>query len=374
MGKIRRNLLVGLVVGTLFIGWWMNDFYIGNWRFRLFSPAHWSYVWDEFKSGWIIHSASDWVFVSTIVLLVPAFLVLWWISCKIRWRQSALAGCRKVKSLICKPDPKKVVRKKIKLKSKESHKKVRPKPINSIGRPAAKAVGRTMDAGGQGTPATPTPPVSPEFTGGFDLPNGPTGSSVGSIPQTADRPAFLDENDDLDNVSLDDIKLPERERLQEDVVSLLSGANYQVVRDVLMNKLTLAYVGVATDTIVLALADTEAGDWLADEEFFNEEEPLWFSENAHRISPVYRLVETSKSFQKKVQDAGYPQRVIPMLIEQTGTIINAADMAETWNKMNVIVCRTDMGGPEELPSVAAAVPHAADKGTAADLESIRNLF
>ena len=374
MGKIRRNLLVGLVVGTLFIGWWMNDFYIGNWRFRLFSPAHWSYVWDEFKSGWIIHSASDWVFVSTIVLLVPAFLVLWWISCKIRWRQSALSGCRKVKSLICKPDPKKVVRKKIKLKSKESHKKVRPKPINSIGRPAAKAVGRTMDAGGQGTPATPTPPVSPEFTGGFDLPNGPTASSVGSIPQTADRPAFLDENDDLDNVSLDDIKLPERERLQEDVVNLLSGANYQVVRDVLMNKLTLAYVGVATDTIVLALADTEAGDWLADEEFFNEEEPLWFSENAHRISPVYRLVETSKSFQKKVQDAGYPQRVIPMLIEQAGTIINAADMAETWNKMNVIVCRTDMGGPEELPSVAAAVPHAADKGTAADLESIRNLF
>jgi len=141
-----------------------------------------------------------------------------------------------------------------------------------------------------------------------------------------------------------------------------------------LGELPLAYVGISADKVLLCLTDTDKGDWLADEEFFNGEEPLWFSETAHRTSPVYRLLTEAKTFAKKLSDKGLTQTVTPLLVEKEGTIINAGDMVETWKKMAVIVCRTDLGGPEELPSFATALPPAANRGTEADLNSVRDLF
>ena len=262
---------------------------------------------------------------------------------------------RKIKSIFVKPDEKKIIQKKIKIKSKASHKKVRPKPIATIGRPAMKQTGRTMDAEKSNPmPAFMQPEPSPQ--------------------QTAEQaqPAFLDEN--IENIPLNDIQLPERMRLEEDLVAILSGANYQVVKDVEIGKVPLGFVGVSADKVVLCLMDLEKGDWLADEEFFNEEEPLWFSETAHRTSPIYRLLTGAKMFAKKMTDKGFAQTVVPILVEKEGTIINANDMMETWKKMNVVVCRTDLGGPEELPSFAAALPVAENRGTEADLNAVRDLF
>ena len=199
-----------------------------------------------------------------------------------------------------------------------------------------------------------------------------------SVPQepvsepAEQKPIFLDE--ETSNMSLDEIKLPERIRLEEDLVAILSGANYQVILDAVIGKLPIQYVGISSEKIVLCLVDNEKGDWLADEEFFNEEEPLWFSETAHRTSPVYRLLTEAKLFAKKLSDKGLAQTVVPILVEKEGSIINANDMMETWKKMAVVVCRTDLGGPEELPAFGAALPAAENRGTEADLNAVRELF
>jgi len=347
MKRWGRTIRVGLTVALFYFVWYMRDFFRLNWNFKLFSGKDWGYVWNEFKNGWIIRSTSDWIFALTVLLMIPVFLILWWVSVKISWRKSFMKVFRKIKSIFVKPDAKKIIKKKIKIKAKASHKKVRPKPIAVVGRPAVKQTGRTMDAEKTAQPAF--------------------------MQQTQPaQPTFIDE--EISNMPLSDIQLPERMRLEEDLVAILSGANYQVIKDVTIGNLPLGFVGISADKVILCLMDLEKGDWLADEEFFNEEEPLWFSETAHRTSPVYRLLTEAKMFAKKMADKGLSQTVVPMLVEKEGSIINANDMTETWKKMDVIVCRTDLGGPEELPSFAAALPPAENRGTEADLNGVRDLF
>jgi hypothetical protein len=253
-----------------------------------------------------------------------------------------------------KQDPKKVVKKKIKISDKKPHHQKRPQPINSIGRPDAKISGKTMDA-----PKDMYPEQSATV---------PTGYYTQPINTTD----ILDE--ETNNIALDDIQLPERIRLEEDLVSLLSQANYQVIKDVDIGEISLAYIGISADKVLLCMTDMEKGEWLADEEFFNDEEPLWFSESSHRISPVYRLTEVSKKLKQKLSEKGFVQDVVPIFIETEGTLINAVDMQDTWSKQGVIVCRTDLGGPEELPSFGTALPTASDKGSSDDFNAIRDLL
>jgi len=357
MKRWGRTLRVGITVGIVFFAWYLRDFFRQNWNFKLFSADHWAYVWNEFKSGWIIKASSDWVFALSVVLMIPVFLILWWVSVKISWRKSFMTLFRKIKYFFVKPDEKKIIKKKIKIKAKQSHKKVRPKPIAVVGRPAMKQTGRTMDAEKNN--------AMPAFMQ-------QTEPAAQPAAQTAEKPMFLDES--IENIPLNDIQLPERMRLEEDLVAILSGANYQVVKDVTLGNLPLGFVGISADKVVLCLMDLEKGDWLADEEFFNEEEPLWFSETAHRTSPVYRLLTEAKLFAKKLSDKGLAQTVVPILVEKEGSIINANDMMETWKKMAVVVCRTDLGGPEELPAFGAALPAAENRGTEADLNAVRELF
>jgi len=362
MKRWGRTLRVGITVALIYFVWYMRDFFRQNWNFKLFSTEHWRFVWGEFKSGWVIKATSDWVFALTVLLMIPIFLILWWISVKISWRKSFMIVFRKIKNIFVRRDEKKIIQKKIKIKAKQSHKKVRPRPIATVGRPAIKQTGRTMDA-------DKTAAATPAFMQAQPITQA---TAAPSSPEPTKQPAFLDE--EISNMSLNDIQLPERIRLEEDLAAILSGANYQVIKDAMLGDLPLGFVGISADKVVLCLMDLEKGDWLADEEFFNEEEPLWFSETAHRTSPVYRLLTEAKTFAKKMADKGLTQVVVPILVEKEGSIINANDMMETWKQMDVIVCRTDLGGPEELPSFTTALPPADNRGTEADLNLVRELF
>ena len=372
MKNLGRTVRIGLVVGIVFFGWYLREIYKNNWGFRLFSADNWIYVWEEFKAGWVISTPYEWSWLLTIVLMIPVFFILWWCSCKISWRKSLKTVLKSPIKLVRKATPEKVIQKKIKLKAKASHKKVRPPHMTPGGRPAIKQTGRTMDA--NKTAAPQSQPAFQPMMGGMTSDFSQQNSFSQDTPSfdNMSSPPFLD--DEMNNISLDDIQLPEKIRLEEDLTTILFKSNYQVVADAIINKLKITYIGISTDKVVLCLTDVEKGDWLADEEFFNDEEPLWFSESSHRISPVYTLLTTAKAFAKKLAEAGLPQEVVPILIEKEGTIINAADMFETWKKMGVIVCRTDLGGPEELQPFGSALPEAADKGTADILETVRNLF
>lgn len=371
MKNWKRTLFVGGVVALIFFGWLLRGFFLENWDFHIFRLRDWAYLWTEFRAGWTIQHVSHWIFFWVLVLAIPVFIYIWRLCLRVEWRKTVMIFVRKT-IFYLKGGEKKVVKGKVKLKAKASHKKTRPQPMNRLARPQTKMVGKTMDAGAETSMPAQTSPEEREGQPKNGS-NAPFGAET--APFGAARPAFLaEEGTPFDDINLDDIKLPERVRLEENIADVLIKAGYQVVQDVHMGALDLDYIAIATDRILLCFADKEKGDWLADEEFFNGEEPLWFSETSHRTSPVYRLMQEAKAFQERLAKNRFSQTVQPMLIEKAGVIINAEDMTKTFADLGVLVARTDLGGPDELPGVAATVPAAGGKTDAETFEAIRALF
>ena len=72
--------------------------------------------------------------------------------------------------------------------------------------------------------------------------------------------------------------------------------------------------------------------WLADETEFNNERPLWFSEDEYCISPVVKILDFQKAF--STEQSKYSPIVV--LLDGT-TVVNGEDMIEVWNGMGVQV-------------------------------------
>ena len=122
------------------------------------------------------------------------------------------------------------------------------------------------------------------------------------------------------------------------------------------------------------MVDKENGDWLADEEMFNGEEPLWFSESSHRISPVRKIDLARTILTDKLTEANLPYKVEAFVIEQIGNIINAEDMFDIWNDMNINVTRIDRGTPKEIKLFAKTIDQAEGKVDKSDFEKIKKLI
>lgn len=77
------------------------------------------------------------------------------------------------------------------------------------------------------------------------------------------------------------------------------------------------------------------GDWLADEESFNGERPLWFSESDHRVSPVFQAMQCHDFFRRELPTANIDSLVV---LPKGCVVINDEEMQETWRKN----CGTEM--------------------------------
>ena len=124
----------------------------------------------------------------------------------------------------------------------------------------------------------------------------------------------------------------------------------------------------------MCLNDKEPGDWLADEERFNDEEPLWFSESSHRISPVRKVDLARLTLEETLKDADLSFDVVPFVIEQIGNIINAEDMLDIWKDIGVKVTRIDRGTPKEIPLFAKTLEEADGNVDKAIFEKIKKLL
>ena len=130
---------------------------------------------------------------------------------------------------------------------------------------------------------------------------------------------------------------------------------------------------MAEKQIVLCLLDKEPGDWLADEERFNDEEPLWFSESSHRISPVRKVDLARKVLSDKLSEADLNFDIKAYVIVQIGNIINAEDMFETWDDLNISVTRIDRGTPKELKLFSKTIEDAESHIEKDKFEKIKKL-
>ena len=368
----RRNLLVGVIVAAIFFGWWLRGFLYTNWRFRLFSGRSWSFVIHELESGWALTAKSDWIFLITLLFSVPTFLYLWYLCAKIRWR----ALIKKIwKGIVAFWD--KLFNKKS--STKKQTKTLAPPPppgvsLRSSSSNRPRPVEYSMPiSGGRVEPMTSTSyGAKPIFSG--------NSGSIGGASVTAPASGWAGERDDetvynsdLANVPLEDIQMPQREPVPEDVPGLFRNAGYQLIENVKTSLQKLDFLAVGAGGMYAVLFDRESGDWLAEEEPFNGEAPLWFSEVDHRVSPVYELKQGIQELQEKVSKVLPDFVVRGFMVEEKGNIINTEEMLKIWKELDVVVSRTDIGGSEDLPVTEQAIKNTTP-ASAAQMETLIQLF
>ena len=88
--------------------------------------------------------------------------------------------------------------------------------------------------------------------------------------------------------------------------------------------------------VVVCLDNIAHKDELADEEQFNGEPPLYFTESTHRISPVWLLTKTMKQIEEKLTESDISLHMRGVLLSKSD-FLNADDMKEIWEEMNVTV-------------------------------------
>ena len=158
------------------------------------------------------------------------------------------------------------------------------------------------------------------------------------------------------------------------VADVLTQKGYALISGATIKNTVIDFIGISSDKICLCLLDKEAGDWLADEERFNDEEPLWFSENSHRISPVRKADVAKQALTDKLETSDLSFEVKTYVIIQNGNIINAEDMFEVWNDMGIDVTRINRGMPKEIKLFSKTIEEAEDKPDKAALDIVKKLI
>lgn len=161
---------------------------------------------------------------------------------------------------------------------------------------------------------------------------------------------------------------------QGPVYDALVQKNYDIISNVSIKGTVIDFVGVSENSIYLCLVDKETGDWLADEEMFNGEDPLWFSESSHRVSPVCLLNNARNAIKDKLEEEDFEQNLEAFVIVQMANIINADDMFEIWGNMDINVTRINRGSPKEIRLFSRTLPEAESRISKKELERLSKLL
>ena len=314
-------LLFIWTIGYLF---WFQRLMIAMWGFNPMSKQHWLYIWNEWQNGWTIQSIHEWLFIIALFAMIPAFLTGGALFCTVSWLKwfkiILLFPLRLIRNKL-KERQKQKNGAKPKITKKKSYKQTRPPAIRA-------GSGKIKHPETTETVQKPAP-----------SPNAPTSSKEEPAIQRT-SPSTVSAASSVSGGSIMDI---------------LRSAGYRLISDAKIAGKKIDFVAVAANHILLCLIDSESGDWLADEERFNDEEPLWFSESNHRISPVRVVLNARDALGPMLTGPARGMEIKTIVVIRQGTIINAEDMFEVWDGLNITVCRFEEGGPNEIVTLEKTV-------------------
>lgn len=158
------------------------------------------------------------------------------------------------------------------------------------------------------------------------------------------------------------------------VFETLQQKGYDVIENITIKNTTLDFIGVSENKICLCLVDKESGDWLADEELFNGEEPLWFSESSHRVSPVRKLRVARDAVKDLLEAENFEQTLEAFVVVQMANIINADDMFDVWKNMDINVTRINRGAPKEIQLFSKTLSDADGSISRKELDRLRKVL
>lgn len=410
-----RIVLVGIFWSIFFLEG-IRVIMLTNWRFDILQIPHWHHAWNLWMNGWVIIDPKEWAFVMIILTFIPLWLTGWAALSMVRWgRLLGLALVLPLKifnhvfekpvKIIANTASVKVVKK------KKSYKEIRPisirPPIEGSSYNKSPSQGRGSNAAPQRLRAPiesadkdskkPTAfehslfqmddGISDDFD--FDL----FEDKPQAAPVVVEAPVVVDENKGKNknkgknnsNKNQTPVTVPaptpaaqpannRPNNNSNSTFDVLKQKGYEVITGITIRNTLIDFIGVADNQICLCLNDKEPGDWLADEERFNDEEPLWFSESSHRISPVRKVDIARLILNEKLSDADMKFTIEAYVIEQIGNIINAEDMFEIWDGMKINVTRIDRGTPKELKLFAKALNDANASINRDKLEKVKKII
>lgn len=371
MKNPKRTFLIGFIVGLLFFGWWFRGFLYINWRFGLFSWDSWAFLFHEIASGWRISSKGDWIFLISFVLSFPLYFGLWYWANKVRWESLFKTNVnfkkKHKKAHPIPPQTQVTENKKSKIQKAPPVTAQRPIAMPSFG-PTMRTKPLQKGPSFQSEPSFAAQP-QPDFM--TAIPESPKESSP-RTPEMAPTWESLDPDlRQMANTPISDIQLPQNQSVDENIDDILNQTHWTRLSGLNLEgqKVDLA---VCQGKIAILTFDDETGDWLADEEAFNDEDPLWFSETDHRVSPVFKLGQYTQRLNQKLSEISF--KIQPILIERKGNLINAEDMLKTWNDLGVVVCRTATGGPVQLKTFSEVFNQPETPIQDTDLEKIKQIL
>ena len=361
--KVQKVTFI-FTVWTLLYLIWFRWFMMYHWEFNIFIAEHWKDAFNEWwNKGWIIQG-SWWVFVIMLFLFIP----LWILGLSLLLSINYKAKYEKLfETLIYRNKSKKNQKNssKIRVKRKKSYMEVRPRALS--GTPQKVASVRHSDE-------SDVMAASPETNDLFMSDNATGSAKNTSYSHREVTDDFEGESPfETPNMMHEFLDKEHREELKEDLPEIMRDAGAVVIEKPVLGESAIDYLALSEEKAFLVLTDKEEGDWLADEERFNDEDPLWFSETSHRISPITTLKKFEAELKERLanEDLGIQTQII--LVKTNGNIINAEDMLPTWEQMKALIARSSFGLPEELPSFTEVFPKdltAPDEGVVKKIKSL----
>ena len=103
---------------------------------------------------------------------------------------------------------------------------------------------------------------------------------------------------------------------------------------------------IPTSVVVVCLDKCSPMEEVADEAPFHDEEPRYFSDDDYRTSPVWKLSETIKQIKKEIAVGHNYWPILGVLVTES-TILNADDMQDVWDEMNIkVIDKVDFDGEQ----------------------------
>lgn len=418
---ILKTLLIGCLWSIIFIDG-IRVVLLVNWHFDIFIKEHWALLSYKWNSGASM-TRSEMGFLLIIVSAIPLWLTGWVGLCLVKWQNfikrvffSPLYLYRK---LTLKTKPPVVVKKKSMTEENKSIQKTPAIKKAAIKRPPLPSatlmqsnIHNNMTSSLR-TPATSykagkkaqeipadhalfnfddddfdfdkkgkSSSIEEEIPSALVVDEPKTIETVSDVPQSkhkAETPNSKNNehhSQNPKNKGKEDgvgTSSPVKES-HTPVLDVLTQKGYDVIPSAIIKNTKIDYVAVSKNQLFLCLVDKEMGDWLADEEKFNDEEPLWFSESSHRISPVRKIDVARDILKTKLAITDMKYEIVSYVVIQAGNIINAEDMFEIWNNMNINVTRINRGSPKEIRLFSKTIDVCEGKTDKSNFEKLKKLI
>ena len=348
--KIQKVTFIFTIWTILYLVWyrWVM---LDGWKFNIFLSDDWKFIFNAWwNEGWVIQGSYFWIFVIMLFLFIPLWILGFCVLASIhytekyeKWFEPLIYRSKAKKNQKSTP--------RIRTKRKKSYMEVRPRALAAAPQKIAKVKN-----------------TAKESDDDFGSSSSSNDLFISETPKKSSRNTSFSRREVTDDFEGESpFKTPDmmsefipqekREELKENIPDIIEKSGAFIIAKPSIDDNTIDYLALSRDKAFLILTDAEEGDWLADEERFNDEDPLWFSEMDHRISPIALLKKFETSLKERLANLGTTIQTQIILIKTNGNIINAEDMQSTWEEMGATVARSSFGMPEDLPSFGEVFPN-----------------